>query len=244
MSVGDHNDEMFAGRARAPSTKGLSTSAAHEINNPLDTLLNLLYLVESDPAISETSREYLKLAQEEVRRISEIAHASLGQPDGQASAENANVGELLHAVVDFYKCRFEQSGIEVETRYGSDGHVPIFSGPLREVFANLLLNAQAATPEGGRVHARVCPAHEWSGKGRHGVRVTVADNGSGIAANLLPRIFQPFFTTKPAGHGMGLSLVRDIVQQHEGSLRVRSSTKAGQSGTVFAIFLPAASPSG
>jgi signal transduction histidine kinase len=72
------------------------------------------------------------------------------------------------------------------------------------------------------------------------VRVTVADNGSGIAANLLPRIFQPFFTTKSAGHGMGLSLVKDIVQQHEGSLRVRSSTKSGHSGTVFAIFLPAA----
>ena len=158
-----------------------------------------------------------------------------------ASAEIiADKSQLLHAVVDFYRCRFERSGIEVETRYGSDGHVPIFSGPLREVFANLLLNAQAATPEGGRVHARVCPAHEWSGKGRHGVRVTVADNGSGIAANLLPRIFQPFFTTKSAGHGMGLSLVKDIVQQHEGSLRVRSSTKAGHSGTVFAIFLPAA----
>jgi len=111
---------------------------------------------------------------------------------------------------------------------------------LREVFSNLLLNAQAAMPKGGNLKARVSATHEWSGQGRQGVRVTVADNGSGIPSTVLPRIFQPFFTTKSDGNGMGLSLVKDIVHKHHGWMRVRSSTRVGHSGTVFAIFLPAA----
>jgi signal transduction histidine kinase len=107
------------------------------------------------------------------------------------------------------------------------------------MLSNLLLNAAAATPAGGTLYARVSRAHEWSRKDRHGLRVTVADNGSGIAADNLSRIFEPFFSTKgSAGSGMGLSLVRDVVRRHDGLLRVRSSTQPGRSGTVFTVFLP------
>ena len=107
------------------------------------------------------------------------------------------------------------------------------------MLSNLLLNAADATQAGGTVCARVCRAHEWSGKHRYGVRVTVADNGSGIPLENLPRVFEPFFTTKGTeGSGMGLSLVRDVVGRHDGLLRVRSTTRPGRSGTVFMVFLP------
>lgn len=94
-------------------------------------------------------------------------------------------------------------------------------------------------PDGGKIEARVSAGHEWSGAQRHGVRVTIGDNGCGISSTLLEQMFQTGFTMKPDGHGMGLSVVKDIVQKHEGLLRVRSSTRAGRHGTVFNLFLPA-----
>jgi two-component system CheB/CheR fusion protein len=108
------------------------------------------------------------------------------------------------------------------------------------MFTNLLLNAADAMPAGGKMQARVSNAHESGGQRRRGLRLILADNGKGIAAKDLPRILDPFFSTKgAAGNGIGLSLVNNTVQKHHGVLRVRSSTKPGRSGTVFVIFLPA-----
>jgi signal transduction histidine kinase len=239
MAVGD-TAEKSLGKARAPGTAPLSASAAHEINNPLDSLLNLLYLLQAEPTLTEKGRHYLTLAQEEVRRISLIARETLHQQRAENIAERKNIGELFADVLDFYKEKFDSSGIAVQTRYCSDGDIPVYAGPLRQAFSNLLLNAVEAMPKGGKVQARVRAGHEWSGEERQGVRVTVADNGCGIPAKMLPDIFQRPFTTKPAGHGMGLSLVKDTVQKHKGSLRVRSSMQPARHGTVFNLFLPAA----
>jgi signal transduction histidine kinase len=94
-------------------------------------------------------------------------------------------------------------------------------------------------PEGGRIQARVSAGHEWSGQQRRGVRVIIADNGSGIPSRTVQQIFQRFFTTKPCGNGLGLSLVKDVIQKHKGLLHVRSSTQPSRHGTVFNLFLPA-----
>ena len=240
MSEGDEAEERLAGKARAASAERLPASAAHEINNPLDSLLNLLYLVESEPNLSEKGRHYLSLAQEEVRRISRIARETLNQHKVVEMPARQNVVELLADVLDLYKEKFTSSGIEVKTRYSGDGNISIHGESLRHVFSNLLLNAMEAMPIGGTILARLSAGREWSGEKRRGIRVTIADNGSGIQANVLPRIFQRSFTTKSSGSGMGLSLVKDLVQKHKGSLRVRSSTQAGRHGTVFNLFLPAA----
>jgi signal transduction histidine kinase len=218
----------------------LSASAAHEINNPLDSLLNLLCLLEAEPVLTDQGRRYLTLAQGEVRRISQIARDALDQHKDVSVAEKTNVGELLAGVLHFYQQKFGSSGITVRTRYSYDGNIPVHVDQLRQVFSNLLLNAVEALPAGGTIQARVSAGHEWSGRGRTGVRVTVADNGSGIPGEVLPNIFQELFTTKSAGHGMGLSLVKGVVQKHNGTMRVRSSTQPGHSGTVFNLFLPAA----
>lgn len=213
---------------------------AHEINNPLDSLLNLLYLTECEATLTPKGRHYLTLAKEEVNRVSQIARRVLTEFRGVASPQNTNVPNLLRSVVDFYESRFEARGIFIQTRYCPDGELAVYPGPLRQAFSNLLLNAADAMPAGGRMYARVALAHEWSGQERPGLRVTFADHGEGIAAENLPRIFELFFTTKgAAGTGLGLSLVQDMVKKHDGVLRVRSSTKPGRTGTVFAVFLPA-----
>jgi signal transduction histidine kinase len=229
-------------RFAAPAVEGkLAASLAHEINNPLDSLVSLLYLMKAEATLTEKGSQYLTLAEEEVQRISQIAHAALHDYRDANGRRDANVPQLVGSVVDFYKSRFETRGISVNTRYCSDGDLPIYAGPLRQVFSNLLLNAADAMPGGGQFHARASTAREWSGQQRHGLRVTFADNGSGIAADNLHKIFEPFFTTKGSGgSGLGLSLVRDVVQKHGGSLHVRSSTTPGRSGSIFAIFLPAA----
>jgi len=232
--------ERLAAKARAPNTAPLSASAAHDINNPLDALLNLLYLLETEPNLTEQGRHYLSLAQEEVRRISLIAHETLDQHKVVVMPETTSVVKLLASVLDFYQQRFDSSGITVQTRYTCDRNIPVYAEQLRRVFSNLLLNALEAMPEGGRIQARVAAGQEWSGHKRHGVSVTIADNGPGMPSNKLRQMFEPLFTTKPAGHGMGLSLVKGVVQKHNGWLRVRSSTQPGRQGTVFSVFLPAA----
>jgi signal transduction histidine kinase len=214
---------------------------AHEINNPLDSLLNLLYLLETETKFTEQGRHYLTLAKEEVHRISEIAHEVMNEFRSVANPQDTSIPALLRSVVDFYEPRFEVRGISMQARYCSDGYFAVYPGPLRQAFSNLLLNAADSMPEGGTMHARISLAHEWSGRKRRGVRVTIADNGGGISEQDLPKIFDLFFTTKGiAGTGLGLSLVKDTVAKHDGVLRVRSSTKQGRSGSVFAIFLPAA----
>ena len=239
MSVSDRADGSLELRARPMNGRRLSVSAAHEINNPLASLLNLLYLLESEP-LSQQGHHHLALAEEEVRRISQIARESLGQHKVVAMPERTNVGELLAAVLDFLTERLKSSSIVLKARYSGHGTIRAYAGQLRQAFSNLLLNAMEAMPEGGIIHAKVSSGHEWCGKHRRGVRVTIADNGSGIAKTKIPHIFQRFFTTKPCGNGLGLSLVADVMQKHKGFVRVKSSMRLDKHGTVFTLFFPTA----
>ena len=227
-------------KARAPADIDTPVaSLAHEINNPLDALLNLLYLLDAEETLTDNGRHYLSLAKEEVHRISQIAHGAMNRLRSTGGPQDTNVPRLLHSVVDFYKSRLDAQGIRVEARYCAGEDLLVDPGSLRQVFSNLLLNAAHAMPGGGVMHARVSKAREWSGLNRHGLRVTFADNGCGISPEDLPRITEAFFTTKGlAGSGLGLALVKETVAQCQGVLRVRSSTRPGRSGSVFAIFLP------
>jgi signal transduction histidine kinase len=238
MGNGDGKARLRA-RNRPALARGLSASSAHEINNPLESLLNLLFLLEGEPVLSESGRHYLALAREEVRRIAQIAQDTLHPRHVRALPQLTNVAALLDAVLDFYRPQFESSGIKTKTLYSGDGNIPAYPEQLRQVFSNLLLNAAEAMPKGGELCTKVSAGHEWTGKQRQGVRVTIADNGSGIPAETLKHVFQRFFTTKAKGNGIGLSLVKDVVQKHKGLLRVRSRTQPGHSGTVFTMFLPA-----
>lgn len=223
----------------AENENGIS-SLAHEINNPLEALHQLHYLIEQEGTLKEKSRQYLALARDEVQRISQILHAAMELRDS-GDPEDTDVPELLRSVLNFYKSRFDSQEISVKTRYRKGAHLAAYPHQLRQMCANLLLNAADAMPSGGKIYARIAPAHEWKGDHKSGLRLTFADTGSGIAAKNLARIWDPFFTTKgAAGNGIGLSLVKNTVQKHHGVLRVRSSTRAGHSGTVFSIFLPCA----
>jgi signal transduction histidine kinase len=217
----------------------LVVALAHEINNPLQSLIDLLYLLRAEPALNEQTQRNLGLACEEAQRISLLARHAMNRLPEQAVRLTSNAPQVLRGVVDFYRSRFESQGISIKPRYCADEDLPIEAGLLRQMFTNLLLNAADAMPGGGKIQARVALRREWGGMKRNGLRITFADNGSGISVEDLPRILQPFFTTKGlAGTGIGLSLVSTTLRKYQGVLRVRSTTRPGRNGSVFTIFLP------
>jgi signal transduction histidine kinase len=215
----------------------LVASLAHEINNPIAALLDLLFLIE--PEATPKGQEYLKLAHQELHRLSQIAHGAMDEARANAISESIDVSALLRSVVQFYESRLAAHGVSIHTRYAPTGKLRVHRGSVRQMFSNLLLNAADALAPGGKLYVRIRRGHEWRGMKRRGLSVTFADNGGGISAENLPKITEAFFTTKgSAGNGLGLSLVKNTVKEHEGVLRVRSSIKPGKTGKVFTIFLP------
>jgi signal transduction histidine kinase len=228
-----------SGRAAPISGKGLN-SAIHEINNPLESLLNLLYLVENDSALSPESRNHLRMAQAEVMRVSRIAQATMKRSRHAEPAKEADVAALLASVVELHKNKLDRHKVSVSARGDHETTIIVHPEQMRQVFSNLLLNAVDAMPEGGTLSAKISKTHEWCGKERDGVRITIADTGTGIPCEILSHIREPFFTTKGAsGNGMGLAVVHEIVTEHQGHMKIRSSIKEGKSGSVFNIFIPA-----
>ena len=219
------------------ATAGRLTAAiAHEIKNPLEALTNLVYLSRRDEAGRD---EYLRMAEEEISRLDAIAQQALGFVREGASPEPLDAGKILEEVVQLYQRKLQTRKVSLEKQSGEDLEVLGYPGELRQLFSNLILNAMDAMKDGGRLWLRVVRAREWSNGRRGGVRITIADTGSGIGIADLPHIFEPFYTTKKeTGTGLGLWLAYGIVQKHNGWIRVASRTTPGSSGTVFAVFLP------
>jgi PAS domain S-box-containing protein len=224
-------------RSEKLATAGCLTAAvAHEINNPLEAILNLLYLARRD---SSKADEYLRVAEREVQQVATIAQQTLGLVRDAVSPLPVNVVEILEDVLQLYARKLDAKRIRIEKRYGRELEVHGFPGELRQVFANLIVNAVDAMAEGGRLGLHVMRSHEWGYNQRPGVRVTIADNGVGIHTDEFAHLFEPFYTTKhDVGTGLGLWLSHNIVQKHGGWIRVRSSTRPNRSGTAFTVFLP------
>ena len=226
---------------RLAATGRLAASIAHEINNPMAAVTNLVYLIENYPGVDEQARQFARLAQEELKRMAHITRQMLGFYRDSTDAGRVRLSDLLEGVLDLYDRRIKNSGVRVQVRAESAPEVNVFAGEIRQVLSNLLINALDATPSGGQVVIRIREARDWGDSQRRGTRVTFADNGPGIPRELRHKVFEPFFTTKgQKGTGLGLWVSEGIVQKHQGKLRVRSTQKEGRSGTCFSIFLPAA----
>jgi PAS domain S-box-containing protein len=213
----------------------LAASIAHEINNPLEAVINLLYLARNDSA---NAPQYLTMAEEEVGRVARLAQQTLGFVRESGSLASVNSAAIMDEVLQLYSRKLEMRKIRVTRRYRDANPVLGYGGELRQLFANLVVNAADAMAKDGNLQVRVASGRNWH-SGREGIRITVADNGSGIPAENLARIFEPFYTTKKdAGTGLGLWVSSGIVRKHGGQIRVRSRATGVTHGTVFSIFLP------
>src|SRR5580704_13757273 len=234
------SEEALRRNEKLATAGRLAAAVAHEINNPLEAVLNLIYLARHRP---QSQEQYLEMAETEVLRVAAIAQQMLGFVRETSSPAPLNVAATLDDVLQLYLRQLTQKHIGIDKTYDRDIEIRGFAGELRQLFSNLILNALDALDEGGRLTLHVARSRDWSSHGsgarRTGVRITIADNGSGIRDADQSRIFEPFYSTKgDAGTGLGLLLSHGIVQKHEGSIRVRSRTAAGSRGTVFLIFLP------
>jgi len=235
ISAEKQSEEAIRRSEKLATAGQLAASIAHEINNPLEAVVNLLYLARHDSGHAE---EYLTMAEQEVGRVAQLAQQTLGFVRDASSPSSMDPATIMDEILQLYSRKLEGRLIRVTRRYRSHCQISGYSGELRQLLANLLVNAVDAMADAGCLQVRVATGRDWS-DGRDGVRITVADNGSGIPRDNLRQIFEPFYTTKKdTGTGLGLWVSRGIVQKHGGSIRVRSRADGHATGTVFWIFLP------
>jgi len=228
------------------ATGRLAASIAHEINNPLEAITNLLFLLRNFCQLEDPALNYVTMAEHEARRIAEITQQTLRFYRQSTLPARANMSELLDSVLSLYQGRLNTLNIRVERDYDAQMDLFCFAGEIRQVFANLVGNAIDATTAGGRLVVRARRSTNWKYPGQKGVRFVVADTGSGMENAVRERVFEAFFTTKEVtGTGLGLWVSHEIILKHRGVVHVRSRTAlqgdggvAKGSGTVFQIFFP------
>jgi len=229
-------EETLRRTEKLAATGRLAASIAHEINNPLEAVTNLLFLIRQEN-LSPDAAKFAELAQQEVTRVSEITQQTLRFYRQSTLPALSNVAELLDSVITLHLGRIQTLQVDLRRDYDRSLQLFCFAGELRQLFANLIGNAlDAMTPNGGRLIVR---SYRSTMKGVAGFRVSVADTGGGITQEARRHIFEPFFTTKDAtGTGLGLWVSDQIIRKHHGTVRVRSRV-TGYTGTVFSVFFPA-----
>ncbi len=212
---------------------------AHEINNPLAAITDLLYLAQTVDGTPKEVLEYLETADGELKRVAHITRQTLGFYRELTNPTSFYLHSLLDSVVDLLQAKIRSKRAIVELRCDTQIQLSAMYGELRQVFSNLLVNSIDAMKEHGRVTIRASLSQNpTTGTGR--IRISIADNGQGIAKATLPKIFDPFFTTKGLiGNGLGLWISKGIIEKHGGAVQVRSCTNGTHQGTTFSVILPA-----
>ena len=239
LTLQKKSEELLRRTEKLTVAGRLAASIAHEINNPLEAITNCLYLV-AQTQLTLDGRTYLTMAQAELDRVAQITVQTLRFYRRSTSAGATDLHELMETVLTLLDSRLRRSQIAVDRRFGAIPKIVAHDGELRQVLANLIGNAIDALSPGGRLTLHTATGRNWK-TGRDGIRLSIADNGTGISPETLGRIFEPFFSTKGiTGTGLGLWITRDILEKHEGTLQVRSrAATEQQSGcTVFTVHLP------
>lgn len=217
----------------------LAASIAHEINNPLESVTNLLYLLGEEKELSPAARGYLALAQRELERVGQISRQTLNFSRETTSPVRTRIDELMEEVLSLYSRRIAEKNVRVERQYDCSEEATVYPGEMRQVLSNLVTNAIEATSMHGRLRVRIRCSKSWADHGVQGIRISVGDNGSGIPPAVQRRLGEPFFTTKgQRGTGLGLWVTRSIIHRYGGEIQLRSSVSPERHGTVFSIFLP------
>lgn len=238
-------EETLRRSEKLAATGRLAASIAHEINNPLEGVTNLIYLLSHHRSLDAEARRYAEMAQHELTRVSEITQQTLRFYKQSTLPVNVSMSELVQSVLLLYQGKILAAGVTVVTRFREPVTIVGFSGELRQLLANLIGNALDAMANGGRLFLCAKPSQDWR-TGEPGVRLVCADSGTGMSESVRRRIFEPFFTTKEAtGTGLGLWVSAEIVAKHHAHIKVRSRASAADhsgSGTVFMVFLPETGP--
>jgi signal transduction histidine kinase len=239
LTLQKRSEELLRRTEKLAVAGRLAASIAHEINNPLEAITNLLYLV-GKTELSDEARNYLELASHELDRVAQITVQTLRFHRRSSRPAETDLADLVESVLPLFDSRRRLLRATVHSRFRPSPKVLIHDGEIRQVIANLISNATDAIGEDGRLYLRIAPTRQPR-TGKPGVVLTVADTGHGMSPETLGRIYEPFFSTKGAtGTGLGLWVSLEIVEKHGGTLSVRSRTAHAHrpAGTVFRFFLP------
>jgi two-component system CheB/CheR fusion protein len=216
----------------------LAASVAHEINNPLEAVANMLYLITLTDTTEEAQRHATN-ALDELMRISLIAHSMLKFHRQTGTRKVVLLSEVLDTVLALFRAMMQGMDIVLKVEVGAKVPIACMPSEAQQTFANLVENAIEAMQRGGRLLIRLKASRDWRDCRAEGMRVTICDSGTGINRAILRRIFEPFYTTKAeTATGLGLWVVTQLVERHKGRLKVWSSQRGELSATVFSVFLP------
>jgi len=216
----------------------LAASISHEINNPLASVTNLLYLIGTSSSLEE-AKSYKEIAARELTRVSEIVTQTLRFYREPSKPATMQITEIVDSALTLYEARLLNADIVIERDFRECSPIVAMAGEIRQVILNLIGNALDAIGHDGRVRIRVANAHEHRNGSRPGIRLTIADTGSGILPEIRKTLFEPFVSSKgDTGTGLGLWISSEIVRKHSGTIRVRSSARSPSTGTAFSVFLP------
>lgn len=224
---------------RLAATGRLAHIIAHEINNPLEAMSNLLYLAAQDTSISGETHAYIEQASYELIRISQITKQVLAYHRESKQPVPTSANELLDGVLAMFRAHMGGMGVELASRLSCGDEILVHPGEIRQVFGNIISNALDATsPMHGKLRVRCFRARDQK-RNLMGVRFLFSDNGPGISAVNIPHIYEAFYTTKQAkGSGIGLWLSSEVIQKHRGRIRLRTRTSGPYKGTLFDVFFP------
>jgi len=233
-----HEEEALLRSEKLAAAGRLAATIAHEINNPLEAVTNLVYLIRQDRSVQRETQELLRMVDEQLARVNHIARQTLGFSHDRALPETVDVAQLFEELLLIFQSRLVSRQLHVEKEYGNVARLDAFKADLRQVLSNLLANAIDASSLGSKLILRI-KREAWNHSAGM-VRLEVEDFGTGISPGNQSRIFEPFFTTKSdVGTGLGLWVSRQIVEKHGGNIEFRTSSEQGHSGTCFSVVLPA-----
>jgi signal transduction histidine kinase/CheY-like chemotaxis protein len=242
--VGETTKQKLAEEAlliseRLAATGRISHTIAHEINNPLEALTNLLYLMKGSLDQPEVVAGFLETATTELSRVARITKQILSFNREASKPVAIRISEIIEDVLALNNRALVEKRLRIRTEWNASLQIRGFPAQLRQVFSNLIRNAVEASFPDGEIWIRTSDTRFWNGAGARAVRVVISDQGVGIPPENIERIFDAFFTTKDLkGSGIGLWLCSTIVHEHGGTLRVRSTTRPTRSGTCLSVLLP------
>jgi PAS domain S-box-containing protein len=233
-------ERLLVQSEKLAATGRMAAAVAHEINNPLESLINLIYLARKNSPPEGKAYAHLQTAEHELERIAHIARQTLGYYRDTGLPTDVHLRELIENVLTVYKAKLVANEITIEARFNDIQKISVSRGELLQVFSNIITNAIDAMPRGGTLNIATS---KIAGPTGEGIQTVIRDSGVGIEQEHLERIFEPFFTTKGnVGTGIGLWIARQLAERRGGQISVASSTERGSSGTSVTIFIPFAAP--